>query len=229
MNSGGSRSKLTFPDPREATDDGLLCIGGDLRVSTLVEAYSRGIFPWPQEGYPLLWFSPPRRGVIDFSKVHFSRRFLRDERKTDLTFTFNKAFAEVVAACATVPRAHEAGTWILPEMQRAYVRFHEAGFAHSLEAWRESHLVGGLYGVYVGGVFSGESMFFRETNASKFCLYRLIGHLRRKGLTWMDTQMVTPLVASIGGTYVSRDEFLARLATAKSSHPEKVIEEGEVP
>ncbi|MCM2281054.1 MAG: leucyl/phenylalanyl-tRNA--protein transferase [Bdellovibrionaceae bacterium] len=227
MNPDERDTALAFPDPRSATEDGLLCIGGDLRVSTLLEAYSHGIFPWPQEGYPLLWFSPPRRGVVDFDEVHFSQRFLRETRKTELTFTFDRAFADVVDACATVPRTHETGTWILPEMRRAYIRFFEAGHAHSVEAWRGDRLVGGLYGVYVAGVFSGESMFFRESNASKLCLYRLIAHLRSKGLTWMDTQMVTSLVASIGGKYISRDEFLARLESAKHNRP-RILAAGDV-
>lgn len=228
MNKESEKTALIFPDPRDATEDGLLCIGGDLQLPTLLEAYGRGIFPWPQEGYPLLWFSPPQRGVIDFADVHFSHRFMRDARKSNLNFTFNRAFEQVIEACATSPRSHETGTWILPEMQRSYIRFHQAGFAHSVEAWRDGQLVGGLYGVYVSGVFSGESMFYRETNASKLCLYRLIEFLKRKGLQWMDTQMVTPLVAAIGGKYVSRNEFLDRLERARSN-PTQIILAGEVP
>ncbi len=228
MTRGAFEDGLVFPDPRAATDEGLLCVGGDLRVATLAEAYGRGIFPWPQDGYPLLWFSPPRRGVIDFKDARFPRRFLRETKRPPFTFTFNAAFAQVIEACATVPRAHETGTWISPDMRRAYIRFHEAGFAHSVEAWRDGELVGGLYGVYVSGVFSGESMFFRAPNASKHCLFRLIRHLQAKGLAWMDTQMVTPLVESIGGKYVTRDDFLARLAAARGN-PARIISEGEVP
>lgn len=219
MNRREDRPALQFPDPRGATDDGLLCIGGDLRVPTLLAAYSQGIFPWPQEGYPLLWFSPARRGVLDFSELNFSRRFLRHVRNCGLRLTFNQAFEQVIHACASAPRTHETGTWILPEMQRAYIRFHHSGFAHSVEAWRDELLVGGLYGVYVGGVFSGESMFFHESNASKICLYHLIEYLRASGLTWMDTQMVTPLVESLGGKYIGRDEFLERIALARIHAP----------
>jgi leucyl/phenylalanyl-tRNA---protein transferase len=218
-----------FPDPREATEDGLLCIGGALDVPTLLQAYSKGIFPWPQEGYPLLWFSPSQRGVLDFSELHLSRTFLRDLKKTDLQFTFNKAFPKVIQACSQIPRSHETGTWILPEMVQAYIAFHKAGHAHSIEAWRDGKLVGGLYGVYVGGVFSGESMFYTESNASKLCLYKMILHLRNKGLTWLDTQMVTPLVEKLGGKYISRDEFLDRLKLAQKTSPTVIIKAGETP
>ncbi len=218
-----------FPDPREATEDGLLCIGGALDVPTLLQAYSKGIFPWPQEGYPLLWFSPPQRGILDFSEIHLSRTFLRDVKKCDLQFTFNKSFAKVIRACSQIPRSHETGTWILPEMVNAYIAFHKAGHAHSIEAWRDGELVGGLYGVYVAGVFSGESMFYTESNSSKLCLYKMILHLKNKGLQWLDTQMVTPLVEKLGGKYISRDEFLDRLKLAQKTSPTVIIKAGETP
>ena len=218
-----------FPDPREATEDGLLCIGGSLDVPTLVQAYSKGIFPWPQEGYPLLWFSPPKRGVLDFEEVHFPRSLLKEVKKTELKFTFNRAFDDVIQLCAAIPRSHETGTWILPEMIDAYQKFHRAGYAHSIEAWREDQLVGGLYGVYVNGVFSGESMFYVESNASKLCLMRMIAHLKSKGLQWLDTQMVTPVLEKLGGKYITRDEFLDRLKLASRSHPTVIIGPGEEP
>ncbi len=217
---------LKFPDPREATEDGLLCAGGDLKVETLVQAYSQGIFPWPQEGFPLLWFSPPQRGVLDFVNLHYSPRFLRKVRLTDLRVTANQAFTSVIRECATARRSHEKGTWILPDMEKAYVRFHEAGYAHSIEAWRGERLVGGLYGVYVGGVFCGESMFYLESDASKICLFRLIEYLKQQGLEWMDTQMVTPLVERLGGKYITRDEFLSRLSRA-TRHPGKIFSQEE--
>jgi leucyl/phenylalanyl-tRNA--protein transferase len=218
-----------FPDPREATEDGLLCIGGSLDVATLLQAYSKGIFPWPQQGYPLLWFSPPERGVLDFSELHLSRTFLKEVKKNELDFTFNKAFGEVIRACSQIPRSHETGTWILPEMVESYSKFHKAGYAHSIEAWRGNELVGGLYGVYVAGVFSGESMFYKESNASKLCLYKMILHLKSKGLQWLDTQMVTPLVEKLGGKYISRDEFLERLKLAQKTSPTVIIGKGETP
>ncbi len=206
--------RLKFPDPRDATEDGLLCIGGDLKVETLLQAYSHGIFPWPQESFPLLWFSPPQRGVLDFAELRYSSRFLRKARLSDLRISVNQAFTAVIRECAAVPRSHEKGTWILPDMEKAYTQFHQAGHAHSIEAWRGDKLVGGIYGVYVGGVFSGESMFYREADASKICLYRLIEYLKKKGLEWMDTQMVTPLVERLGGKYITRDEFLLRVSQA---------------
>ncbi|MEK7355315.1 MAG: leucyl/phenylalanyl-tRNA--protein transferase [Bdellovibrionota bacterium] len=210
-----------FPDPALADDDGLLCVGGDLRVETLVEAYSNGIFPWPQDGAPLLWFSPVRRGVLDFAELHWPRRFLRELKDESYEITFNRAFARVIHECAAIPRTHESGTWILPPIEGAYARFHQAGYAHSVECWRGGELVGGLYGVYVGGVFSGESMFHKESGASKRCLFSLIGKLKSHGLEWMDTQMVTPVLQTFGGKYISRDEFLSRLERSRGN-PERL-------
>ena len=205
---------LKFPDARLAGDDGLLCVGGDLTVETLYQAYSHGIFPWPQEGLPLLWFSPLERGILDFADLHWPRRFLREVKSTKIRVTFDQAFADVIRNCAAQPRAHKKGTWILPAMQNAYLGFHKAGYAHSVEAWLGEELVGGLYGVFVDGVFSGESMFHRESGASKLCLFRLTETLRTAGLQWMDIQMVTPVLESFGGKYISREEFLTRLDLA---------------
>jgi leucyl/phenylalanyl-tRNA--protein transferase len=213
------REAIRFPDPRVAGDDGLLCVGGDLRVETLVEAYSNGIFPWPQEGLPLLWFSPARRGVLDFDELHWPKRFLQELKNKSFTITFNQAFGQVIKACATTPRVHEAGTWILPPMEQGYLRFHEAGYAHSVECWKDGQLVGGLYGVYVGGVFSGESMFHHVSGASKRCLYAMTEKLKAAGLKWMDIQMVTPVTESFGGKYISREEFLKRIETSKMLAP----------
>ncbi len=206
-----------FPDPRTAGEDGLLCVGGDLRVDTLVSAYSQGIFPWPQEGLPLLWFSPARRGVLDFSDVHWPRRLLQEIRSEPMRVTFNHAFERVIHECATVPRLNETGTWILPPIEGAYKRFHEAGYAHSVECWSpEGELIGGLYGVFIQGVFAGESMFHRVSGASKRCLYELVRKLADQGLTWIDTQMVSPVLETFGAKYISRDDFLSRLALVHS-------------
>lgn len=203
-------SQIIFPDPTEATEEGLLCVGGDLSVSTLLAAYSRGIFPWPQVGFPLLWFSPPRRGVIDFSELHISKS-LRKELRDEHEIVFDGSFEEVIRCCAEVPRSHETGTWILPDMQEAYLEFHRAGHAHCVELREGGELVGGMYGVFVRGVFSGESMFYKRDNASKICLLAMIHRLRSSGLEWIDTQMVTPVVEQLGGKYISRDDFLERL------------------
>ena len=206
-----------FPDPRLAGEEGLLCVGGRLDTESLLEAYSSGIFPWPQEGLPLLWFSPKERGVLDFAEMHWPKRFLRELKKPGYQITFNKSFAEVIRECSLAPRSLETGTWILPEMERAYSALHRAGHAHSVECRRDGKLVGGLYGVYVGGVFSGESMFFKESGASKRCLHALVEKLKTFGLEWMDIQMVTPVLKALGGKYVTRDEFLQRLVQAKAS------------
>ncbi len=214
--------KARFPNPRTAGEDGLLCYGGNLEVETLFAAYNQGIFPWPQEGLPLLWFSPEQRGVLDFRDLHWPRRFVRTLKDARFHITFNRAFTEVIRECALIPRSHEPGTWILPAMQEAYLRFHEAGFAHSVECWQEGQLVGGLYGVYVGGVFSGESMFFKVSDASKRCLFSLIQVLQASGVGWMDIQMMTPVLENLGGKYVSRDEFLLRLEEAHKTHPERI-------
>jgi leucyl/phenylalanyl-tRNA--protein transferase len=228
---------IKFPNPRSAGEDGLLCFGGDLEVATLLQAYGNGIFPWPQEGLPLLWFSPFERGVLDFERLHWSRRFLRSlkagapegENKGAAKFkvTFNQAFSKVIAECALVPRSHETGTWILPDMEEAYVRFHEAGYAHSVECWQNDELVGGLYGVYVDGVFSGESMFYKASDASKRCLFALTAKLQENGVRWMDIQMVTPVLEKIGGHLISRDDYLARLEKAHIQSPKSIELKGE--
>ena len=217
------RERQVFPDPRAAGDDGLLCAGGDLRVETLLEAYSNGIFPWPQEGLPLLWFSPLKRGVLDFKNLHWPRRFLQELKKQNFEITFNRAFRDVIRQCAETPRVHEAGTWILPPMEGAYIRFHEAGYAHSVECWEDGRLVGGLYGVYVDGVFSGESMFHKVSGASKRCLFALTEKLRGHGIEWMDIQLVTPVLQTFGGSYISRGEFLARLELAHARPAAKIF------
>ncbi len=205
---------MIFPDPRQATEDGLLCWGGDLTCENLLEAYSKGIFPWPQEGYPMLWFSPPQRGIIEFQDFHISKSLVRALKVAHFEVTFDQAFDEVILNCQKAKRAHEKGTWISDEILEGYTALHRAGFAHSIECWQNKKLVGGLYGVFVGGVFSGESMFYLVSNASKFCLIQLVECLKTKSLTWMDTQMLTPLVKNFGGKYIDREEFLAKHAQA---------------
>lgn len=202
-----------FVPPRLAGDAEVVGVGDDLGVAALRDAYSRGIFPWPIPGYPLLWFCPPRRAVLDFDRLHVPDRLARLRRRTALTFTIDRAFDAVIAACRQSPRPNQGGTWITPPMLRAYRSLHRAGFAHSVEAWDESGvLIGGLYGVAVGGVFSGESMFHSAPNASKLALLFLTDHLRARDLGWMDIQMMTPHMAALGAHELPRDEFLDRLA-----------------
>jgi leucyl/phenylalanyl-tRNA--protein transferase len=204
-----------FPDPREATPEGIVAVGGRPEPALLDEAYARGIFPWPVEGYPLLWFSPPERGLLFFDELRVARSLARERRRTRLTFTFDRAFERVIRACAAVPRAHETGTWITREMVRGYCEFHRMGRAHSVEAWEDGNLVGGLYGVDAGGAFAGESMFRLRPNASKLALLFLIDRLRARGLGWLDIQVMTPHMEALGARLVPREEFLSLLADAR--------------
>ncbi len=204
-----------FPDPSAPTMDGIVAMGDELGVDTLFEAYSFGIFPWPHPEMLCLWFCTDERGIIDFEELHISRSLQKFMRKTDFHVTFNQAFSQVMGECAKVPRPDQPGTWITPPMLRAYKEFHERGYAHSVECWQGDELVGGLYGVYIAGVFSGESMFFKKSNASKFCLLKLIEKLKENDLNWMDIQMVTPVTASLGGKYISKSLYLARVEKSK--------------
>ena len=211
-----SRHRKLFSDPEQAPDDGLVAMGDEMSVDILLEAYSFGIFPWPHDEAPVLWFSPNPRGVLDFDAFRISRSFQKFLRQTDFKITFNKNFPEVINACCHQRRPGQSGSWITSHLLKHYLEFHKAGYAHSVECWSsEGELVGGLYGVYVAGVFSGESMFFKRSNASKLCLYRLIEFLKEQGLSWMDIQMVTDNLEQLGGKYVSRKEFLKRLEAAK--------------
>ena len=204
----------SFVPPRLAGDAEVVGVGDDLSVAALLDAYAQGIFPWPIPGYPLLWFCPPRRAVLDFDRLHVPDRLARLRRNTALTFTIDRDFDGVIAACRRSPRPGQAATWITPPMVRAYRALHRAGHAHSAEAWDESGLlVGGLYGVAAGGVFSGESMFHSVPNASKLSLLFLIDHLRARGLGWIDIQMMTPHMSALGAHELTRDAFLDRLET----------------
>jgi leucyl/phenylalanyl-tRNA--protein transferase len=201
-----------FPDPRSSTPEGVVAYGGRPDPDLLVEAYSHGIFPWPVEGYPLLWFCPPQRAILFFDELHVPRSLARERRRTRLRFTLDHAFERVIASCASVERAHEAGTWITPEMIRGYTELHRRGRAHSVEAWESAELVGGIYGVDAGGAFAGESMFRLRPNASKLALLFLIEHLKARGLDWLDVQVMTPHIQALGARLVSRDSFLEQLA-----------------
>jgi leucyl/phenylalanyl-tRNA--protein transferase len=209
-------AQTRFPDPREATEDGIVAVGGRPEPALLEEAYGSGIFPWPVEGYPLLWFSPPERGILFFEELHVPRSLAREQRRTRLRFTVDRAFERVIGACAQVPRAHERGTWITPWMIRGYCEFHRRGRAHSVEAWEGEELVGGVYGVDAGGAFAGESMFHLRPNASKLALLFLDEHLRARGLEWLDIQVLTPHMEALGARLVPREEFLTLLSRTRA-------------
>ena len=206
-------SAWILPDPSQADEDGVVGVGADLAPSTLVDAYRRGIFPWPHPGVPLPWFSPDPRGVLWPDAVAVSRSLTRRLRGSGWVTTVDEAFEEVVRGCAE--GRGEAGTWISPPMLRAYVRLHELGWAHSLEVWDGDELVGGIYGVQVGAVFTGESMFHRATDASKVALVDLASRLLEAGGSLLDVQVTTGHLRSMGALDLSRDAFLDHLAAAR--------------
>lgn len=205
----------TFPDPRYAPSD-VVAMGEDLRVATLREAYRKGIFPWPHDRLPLPWFSPRRRAVIFFDDLHLGRSLQKMKKRAPYTFTIDRDFRSVIRACAEMERPDQDGTWIEPQIVIAYTRFHEAGDAHSVEAWDGDELAGGLYGVDAGGVFTGESMFYRRSDASKLALLFLIDHLRERGAAFLDCQVMTPHMEALGAREISRGRFLDLLAESQA-------------
>jgi leucyl/phenylalanyl-tRNA--protein transferase len=196
--------------------DDIVAVGDDLAPETLLRAYREGIFPWPVEGLPLLWFCPRERAVLEPERLHVGARLARARRRSALRFTFDRDFAGVIHGCASVPRPGQEGTWITPEIRAAYTRLHHLGMAHSVEAWRDDRLVGGLYGIDVDGAFAAESMFHREPNASKLALLHLLDHVHARGLDWIDVQVLSPHLVRLGARTVTRAEFLRRLARTRA-------------
>jgi len=203
---------IEFPDVELAMQepDGLLAVGGALATEWLLQAYRRGIFPWYGPGQPILWWAPDPRLVLYPEQLHVSRSLARVIRKGRYTVTLDAAFSDVVTACAA-PRPGQSGTWITPEMREAYVKFHHEGYAHSAECWHEGQLVGGLYGVAIGGIFFGESMFARTTDASKVAFVALVRQLARWGFRLIDCQVHTDHLASLGAAAIPRQSFTAIL------------------
>lgn len=191
-------------------------MGGSLEPENVLAAYRRGIFPWPIEGLPLVWFSPQERAILEFADLHVPRSLDRERRRTPLRFTIDRDFDSVIRACAGVPRAAESGTWITPEVIRSYNELHRRGYVHSVEAWEGDRLVGGLYGVDADGAFAGESMFYLRPNASRLALLFLIEHLSARGLDWIDIQMMTPHMKMLGAKIINRDSFLEKLAQTRA-------------
>lgn len=188
----------------------------ELSVERLLSAYAQGAFPWPHSPYgPIPWASPDPRAILEFDRLTVPRSLRQQRAKSKLRFSLNEAFPAVIAACSRVRRPGQRSTWITPAMERAYVRLHETGHAHSCEAWDGPTLVGGVYGVDAGGAFAGESMFHTAPNASKLALLYLIDHLRSRGAGWMDIQMLTPHLEALGAREIPRAEFLERLAEAR--------------
>ena len=197
--------------------DGVVAFGTPLTIENVTEAYRRGIFPWYTEGIPLPWHCPERRAILEFDDLKIPRSLERERRKGDLTFTIDKDFPSLIHQCALSYRPGQGGTWITPEFEEVYCQLHDKGMAHSVEAWdKAGDLVGGLYGVDAGGVFCGESMFYKTPNASKLALLFLIDHLRSSGSTWLDAQVMTPHFEALGAIEIDREDFLDRLASTQS-------------
>ncbi|MBK8972980.1 MAG: leucyl/phenylalanyl-tRNA--protein transferase [Hahellaceae bacterium] len=208
-------SSQPFPPPDSAfvEPNGLLCAGGDLSTDRLLMAYRQGIFPWYEEGQPILWWSPDPRCILQFTDLHVSRSMQRLLKRQTFQFAFNRAFSEVVAACAA-PRSYSHGTWITPEMAQAYAELHRRGHAHSIEVYDHGELVGGLYGIAMGRCFFGESMFSRRTDASKAAFIVLARHLEAWGYAFMDCQVTNPHLLTLGAREVPRDTFLSILSSS---------------
>ena len=216
---------MTFPDPQTylfpewvlfeeyfyyAKD--VVSFGAPLTQENLRDAYRKGIFPWHMEGVPLPWYCPEKRAILRFKDLHITRSLEKERRKGKFTFTIDKDFAAVIMECSKAPREGQKGTWITAEFIEEFTALHESGIAHSVEAWdADGKLAGGLYGVDAGGVFCGESMFYRQPNASKLALLFLIDHLKKRGSTWLDVQVMTPHMRALGATEITRKEFLRRL------------------
>lgn len=201
--------EMCFPDPRTADGDGLVAIGGDLSAPRLRLAYRSGIFPWTVN--PITWWSPDPRGVFDLNQFHISSSLAKFIRKRPFEITHDRAFRSVMQACAAPGRG---GIWITNEFIEAYSQLHKQGDAHSVECWQGGELVGGIYGVSLGGLFAGESMFHRATNASKVALCHLVEYLQSRSFALFDIQMVTPVTGQLGAMEIPREDYLNRLKAA---------------
>ena len=204
-------SRLQFPDPAKADPEGLVAVGGEMSVKRLLLAYRSGIFPWTVR--PITWWSPDPRGIIELDEFRVPRSLGRLMRKQPFIVTVNRAFRRVMEACAA-PAAGRDTTWITAEFIEAYTRLHVQGHAHSIECWKQNELVGGIYGVAVGGLFAAESMFHRVSNASKVALCALVDRLRERSFQLLDVQMVTPATEPLGAIALPRAEYLRRLKKA---------------
>lgn len=204
-----------FPCPwTDQPDQGVVAVGDLYEPEVILQAYQLGIFPWPHAGYPLLWFCPDERGILEFKDLHLAKSFQKWIRKNqkDITITVNQNFSEVIKHCRLQKRKGQRGSWINQKMITAYSKLHQRGHVISLECWRDGHLISGIYGVQSLNYFSCESMFHLEDNASKYALISLVQFLKQsKKLDWMDLQMVTPVCESLGAKYISKFEFLNKI------------------
>ncbi len=205
---------LAFPDPRFASRQGLVAVGGDFRPERLLAAYFQGIFPWPSEELPHGWFCPDPRLVLLPEELHVSRSLEKVLRRKAFKITWDRAFPQVISHCSTVPRPGQAGTWISPELVAGFLALHRMGYAHSVEAWSGDRLVGGVYGIALGKMFCGESMFHLEPDASKVAFVHLVRRLAKQEFQLIDCQVYTQHMARLGAREWPRDEFLDALETA---------------
>jgi leucyl/phenylalanyl-tRNA--protein transferase len=203
-----------FPPPDYADPSGLLAVGGDLSTERLLEAYRVGIFPWYSDDQPILWWSPDPRFVLYLDDFKISRSLQKTLKKGVFRVTLDRAFEEVIDACAAIPRQGQNGTWIVPEMKQAYINMHGLGYAHSVETWFNNELAGGLYGVALGKAFFGESMFHHKTDASKIALAVLVEKLKSWDFHFIDSQLATEHMLSLGAREVPRRIFLKQLGAA---------------
>ncbi len=203
-----AEDEISFPHPREANEDGVLAVGGDLTPERLVLAYSWGIFPWYSEGQPILWWSPDPRFVLFPDKLKVSRSMRPYFNQKKFTVTYDQHFQQIIERCRDIRRGQDFGTWITDDMVNAYVHLHELGVAHSVEVWQGTDLVGGLYGIALGKVFFGESMFSQVSNASKFGFISMVRNLHDLGFQVIDCQQETHHLESLGAEAISREDFL---------------------
>lgn len=202
---------IAFPPVNTANEDGIVALGGDLGAERLLLAYRSGIFPWYNEDEPIVWWSPDPRFVLFPGQLKVSKSMQSVLRNGKFRFTINRAFTQVIQQCKTVAREGQDGTWITPAVQTAYTALHTLGHAHSAEAWMDGELVGGLYGIRIGNVFFGESMFSKASNASKFAFINYVKQLQREGVVLIDCQVYTEHLESLGAEMIYREEFVELL------------------
>lgn len=203
-----SAKDVAFPSLEYVTSEGILAVGGDLSTERLLHAYSNGIFPWYSEGEPILWYCPDPRMVLYLNKLKVSKSMKSLLKKEIYRVTYNEAFQDVIQQCKSIDRGDGLGTWITDDMQQAYIELHKKGIAKSVEVWRNDTLVGGLYGVDLGHVFCGESMFSKESNASKIAFVHLVRKLNNEGYKLLDCQIYNSHLASLGAEEIPREDFL---------------------
>lgn len=205
----------SFPPVEEANEFGLIAIGGDLDVDSLLLAYRSGIFPWPLDRRILTWFAPPKRAILWLKDFHISHSLRKKRKSGNFSFSVDQALEQVIRSCAQYRnRKGQTGTWITPEIIEAYIAFHRAGFCHSIECWHKGIIAGGLYGIAIGGMFAGESMFHDKSDASKLALWFLVEYLKKRDVSWIDCQVMTPFLESLGAVEIARPAFTNLLRAA---------------